>query len=141
MKSITMTQTFNAPQQEIFDYLSEHNNLGPILNANISRIKDADGSNPNGLGSVRSIKIGFELLQETIVTFDSPNLIEYKITNNAPVKYHLGRLEFSTPEQGKTFLSYTIDMESKIGFADGFITFILETIIKRGLKNLAAKYN
>lgn len=140
MKTIQMTQTFNAPQQEIFNYLGNHENLGDILNASIKRIKDADGSNPNGLGSVRSIKIGIEILQETVVTFDEPNLIEYKITSNAPVKYHLGRLEFSTPSPGKTFLNYTIDMESKFSFADGFITFILQTIISRGLKNLAAKY-
>lgn len=141
MKNIQMTQVFNAPQHEIFDYLSDHNNLGPILNANIVRIKDANGDNPNGLGSVRSIKIGVEILQETVVTFDDPNVIEYKITSNAPVRYHLGRLEFTTPEKGKTFLNYTIEMESKFAFADGFITFILKSIIQRGLKNLATKYN
>lgn len=141
MNTIQMTQTFNAPQQEIFDYLSDHENLSDILNANITRIKDADGNNPNGVGSVRSIKIGIEILQETVITFDSPNLIEYKITSNAPIRYHLGRLEFSTPEQGKTLLNYTIEMESKIGFIDGFVGFILQTIIGNGLKKLAAKYN
>ena len=140
MKSIQMTQQFNAPQQVIFDFLSEHNNLGPILGADIKRIKDADGSNPNGLGSVRSIKMGIEILQETVVTFDAPNVIEYKITSNAPIKYHLGRLEFTTPENGKTFLNYTIEMESKFSFLDGIITLFLESTIKRGLKNLAAKY-
>ncbi len=141
MQHISMTQAFNAPQKEIFAYLSDHNNLSSIMNANITRIKNADGDNPNGLGSVRSIKIGIELLQETVVTFNEPNLIEYKITSNAPVNYHLGRLEFSSTEKGKTVLNYTIDMESKFGFADGILTFILKTIISRGLKNLAAKYN
>ncbi len=140
MKTIRMTQLFNAPQQEIFDYLSVHENLGEILSANISRIKDAEGSNPNGVGSVRSIKMGIEILQETVVAFDSPNIIEYTITSKAPVRHHLGRLEFSTPEKGKTLLEYTIEMESKIGFADGLIGYVLETIISRGLKKLAAKY-
>lgn len=140
MKSIQMTQQFNAPQQVIFDFLSEHNNLGPILGADIKRIKDADGSNPNGLGSVRSIKLGIEVLQETVVTFDAPNVIEYKITSNAPIKYHLGRLEFTTPEAGKTFLNYTIEMESKFSFLDGILMLFLETTIKRGLKKLAEKY-
>lgn len=140
MKSISITQTFNAPQQEIFDYLSDHNNLGSILNAQIIRIKDAEGNNPNGVGSIRSIKIGIEILQETVITFDAPNLIEYKISSNAPINYHLGRLEFSTPTKGQTLLNYTIDMESKFTFADGIITFILQTIIQNGLKKLAKKY-
>ena len=140
MQTIQIIQEFNAPQQEIFDYLSDHNNFGSLLNANITRIKDAGGVNPNGLGSVRSIKLGVELLQETIVTFDSPNLIEYKITNDVPVKFHLGTLEFSSLEKNKTLLNYTIQMESKFGFADSFILFLIKTSIKNGLKKLAAKY-
>lgn len=140
MQTIHITQEFNAPQQEIFDYLSDHNNFGSLLNANITRIKDADGDNPNGLGSVRSIKLGVELLQETIVTFDEPNLIEYKITNNVPINYHLGTLEFSSPAKNKTLLNYSIQMESKLGFIDGAILFLIKTSIVNGLKNLAKKY-
>ena len=141
MKTIQMMQEFNAPQQEIFDNLSDHNNFGVLLNANITRIKDAEGKNPNGLGSVRSIKMGVELLQETIITFDSPNLIEYKITNDVPVKFHLGTLEFSSPEKNKTLLKYTIQMESKFGFMDPLILFLIKSSIKNGLKKLALKYN
>ena len=140
MKSVHITQEFNAPQQEIFDYLSDHNNFGSLLNANITRIKDADGDNPNGLGSVRSIKMGVELLQETIVTFDAPNLIEYKITNNVPVNYHLGSLEFSSPAKNKTVLEYTIQMETKFGIIDALLLFIIQTSIQKGLKKLAEKY-
>ena len=135
MQTVHITQEFNAPQQVIFDYLSDHNNFGSLLNANITRIKDAAGENPNGLGSVRSIKLGIEILQETIVTFDSPNLIEYKITNNVPVKYHLGTLEFTALSKDKTLLNYTIQMESKFGFLDSAILFIIQTSIKNGLKN------
>lgn len=140
MASVHMTQEFNAPQQEIFDYLSDHHNFGSLLNANITRIQDAPGDNPNGLGSVRSIKLGIELLQETIVRFESPNVIEYKISNNVPVKYHLGRLEFSAPEPNRTVLNYTIDLETRFGFLDPLLLFGIETTIKRGLKKLAERY-
>ena len=140
MNTIQMSQSFNAPRQEIFNYLSDHENLGSILSANIKRIKNSDGNNPNGVGSVRSIRMGIEILQETVVTFDEPNLIEYKITSNVPINYHLGRLAFSSPEPGKTMLNYTITMESKLSFADGILGFILKTVISSGLKKLAAKY-
>lgn len=140
MQHISITQEFNAPQKEIFAYLSDHENLGSILNASIKRIKNAAGDNPNGLGSVRSIKVGIELLQETVVTFEEPDLIEYKISNNVPVNYHLGRLEFSSPQKGKTVLHYTIDLESKIGFIDPLLKLFLEKTIQNGLKKLASKY-
>ena len=140
MRTIQMTQTFNAPQREIFDVLSNHHNMGNVLNANIERIRDADGLDPNGLGSVRSIKIGIEILQETVTVFEAPNLIEYTITSNAPVNYHLGKMEFSTPEKGKTLLTHTIEMETKFPFADSTLLFVLKTIISSGLKRLAAKY-
>ena len=140
MQHISITQTFNAPQKEIFDYLSDHNNLSSILGAQIKRIKDADGANPNGMGSVRSIGMGIELLQETVTVFEAPNLIEYQISSNAPINYHLGRLEFSSPAAGKTVLNYTIDIESKLGLLDPVVKFLLETTIKNGLKKLAAKY-
>ncbi len=140
MQTIQMTQEFNAPQQVIFDYLSDHNNLSSVLNANITRIKDADGDNPNGLGSVRSIKLGIEILQETVVTFDAPNLIEYTISSNAPINYHLGRLAFSSPTKNKTRLVYTIQLESKFAIIDPVVSFLLQTTINNGLKKLAAKY-
>lgn len=141
MQHISITQAFNAPQNEIFDFLSNHNNMGSILGAGIKRIKDAEGKNPNGIGSVRSIGLGIELLQETVTSFEAPNLIEYQISSKAPINYHLGRLKFSSPSAGKTVLNYTIDLESKIGFIDPVVKFLLENTIKNGLKKLASKYN
>lgn len=140
MQTLVVRQEFNAPQQEIFDYLSNHNNLSSVLNANIKRIKDADGNNPNGVGSVRSIKLGIEILQETVVVFDAPNLIEYKISSNAPINYHLGTLAFSSPSKNKTLLVYTIQLESKFAIIDPILVLGLRLTIQNGLKKLATKY-
>lgn len=139
MQYIDIIQKFNAPQQEIFDFLSNHNNLKSIFMIDVKRIKDAEGDNKNGLGSVRSLGIGVGLIEETVTVFEEPNLIEYKISNNIPVKYHLGRMEFST-ENNQTVLHYTIDLESKIAFADPILKFVLETSIRNGLSKLASKY-
>ena len=136
---IDITQKFNAPQQEIFDYLSNHNNLKSLFLIDVRRIKDASGNNKNGVGSVRSLGIGISFLEEIVTVFDEPDLIEYKISNNVPVNYHLGRLKFST-EGEQTVLHYTIELESKFAFADPILKFILETSIRSGLKKLASKY-
>lgn len=122
MQTVTMSQEFNAPVEEIFNYLSDHENFGILLKANIKRIKDAPGDNVNGLGSVRSIGVGpLTILEETIVTFEPNTLLEYQITNNVPVNYHKGRLEFTALGKNKCSLFYTVDMESKFPFLDGLI--------------------
>lgn len=140
MQSIYMSQIFNAPQEEIFEFLSNHNNLGKLLHANITRIKDAEEDNLNGIGSVRSIRMGIEILQETVTDFEAPDYIVYEITSKAPINFHQGRLEFTTLEEGKTQLIYTIDLETKFPFIDNGILFVLKTIISHGLKNLAERY-
>lgn len=140
MQKIIIEQTFNAPQETIFDELSNHETFGKIVNAKIVRLKVADGKYPNGVGSVRSIQLGVELLQETVTKFEKPNLIEYKITSKTPLSYHLGRLVFTTPASGKTQLLYTIEMESKFIIIEKMLSFILDKIIANGLKKFAKKY-
>lgn len=141
MQTVSMTQEFNAPVEEIFNYLSDHENFGALLKANIKRIKDAPGDNLNGLGSVRSIGLGtFTLLEEKIVTFEPYSLIEYQICNNVPVNYHKGRLEFTVLSAGSCSLYYTIDMETKFSFADGLILNFIKSTIVSGLSKLAKKY-
>lgn len=140
MPKIIIEQSFNAPQETVFKELSNHENFGKIVNAKIVRIKDATGNDPNGVGSVRSIQLGIELLQETVTKYESPNLIEYKITSKTPMSHHLGRLQFSTPTKGTTHLLYTIEMESKLPAVATVTAFVLNLIIKNGLKRFAAKY-
>jgi hypothetical protein len=139
MQHISISQDFNAPIDRVFNHLANHKNLSSILGANIKRIKDAPEGNPNGKGSIRSIGMGIELLQEEVVAFEAPNLIEYTICSNAPIKYHLGRLVF-TENNGITNLNYTIDLESKFAFADPILKFALETTIKNGLKKFAKSF-
>ncbi len=141
MQTVSMTQEFNAPVEEIFNYLSDHNNFGALLKANIKRIKDSNSSDVNGLDSVRSIGIGpLTILEETIITFDKPHLIEYQISNNVPVNYHIGRLEFTKLGENKCSLHYTIDIETKFSLADGLILFAIKSTIASGLSKLAKRY-
>ena len=141
MQTVSMTQEFNAPVEEIFNYLSDHNNFGALLMANIKRIKDSPSDNVNGLDSVRSIGVAsLTILEEKIITFEPHSLIEYQICNNVPVKYHHGRLEFTKLGENKCSLYYTIDMETKFSFADGLILYAIKSTIVNGLSKLAKRY-
>ena len=47
-----MSRDFAKPPDRVFAYLSEHENLGPLFDAKIERVRDGD-TERNGVNSVR----------------------------------------------------------------------------------------
>jgi ribosome-associated toxin RatA of RatAB toxin-antitoxin module len=140
---IKITQLFNEPVDTIFSLLTDHEAFGQVINTNIKRVVDSQGENKNGLGSVRRISaFPAPAFEETVVTFESNQLMEYVISKGSPIKNHKGRMEF-TDEQGKTRLNYTIDFEPKLPFL--LLGFILKNAIEKpireGLMRLAEQYD
>jgi uncharacterized protein YndB with AHSA1/START domain len=139
---IEITQVFNAPVKEIFSLLTDHESFGEIINTNIKRIVDSHDENKNGIGSVRRATIfplpGFE---ESVITFEQDQLMEYTVSKGSPVKNHKGRIEFFN-EQGTSRVHYVIDFEPRLPFC--FLGAVLksgtEKPIKEGLAKLAEKY-
>ena len=138
---IQMNVDFNAPVEEVFAQLSDHEKMGSILGAKVKRVKDGQDS-MNGLGSVRRITpaplAGFE---ETVTNFEPNKLVEYTITKGSPLKNHLGRMVFNE-NGGKTHLHYTIQFEPKmpVPLFGLVVKTALEKIILSGLHKLAKKY-
>ncbi len=136
LQTITIEQEFNAPVTTVFETLSDHERFGKIIGVKMKRVKDGAGA-VNGLGSIRDIHIGpLPSFQETITAFEPNQMIEYRITQGSPIKNHVGKLTF-TEEAGKTYLHYTIQLESKIPFTTGIIKSALENGISKGLRKYA----
>lgn len=101
----------------VFDFFADHERFGTLFappfaakpGALIKRTRTAPaGDDPNGVGSVRSAKIGpFTLLEEVIVTYEPGRCIEYTATKG-PIRNHLGRIEFSDSADGGTRIDYRI---------------------------------
>ncbi len=135
-QEINIQQEFNAPVEEVFSTLSDHETFGKICGVKMTRIKDGEGQ-PNGLGSVRRLNIGpLPSFEETITGFVMNESIEYKITQGSPIKNHVGTLRFSDLG-GKTRLDYTILLESKIPCTTGLIKTALKNGIAKGLQGYA----
>ncbi|MDX1453805.1 MAG: SRPBCC family protein [Oleiphilaceae bacterium] len=132
-QSLRIQQQFNAPLNEVFDTLSDHERFGRIIGVKMKRVKTGDDG-ANGLGSIRTIHIGpLPSFEETITGFEPNALIEYKITKGSPIKNHVGTLRFSE-NNGVTELDYTIELESKIPLTTGLIKTALHNGIAKGLK-------
>ena len=87
---VHITHEFKSDPQTVFDKLAEHENLGPVFGANITRVSDGATSR-NGIGSVRRLKIGpLPAFEETTTSAEPNTLIEYKITKGSPLRGPLG---------------------------------------------------
>lgn len=133
---VHVTHTFASDPATVFEALSEHENLGPIFGADIQRVKDGDTSR-NGVGSVRSLKVGPMPAFEETVTKSEPNrLIEYRITKGGPLKGHLGIQKLTPTQDGGTTLDYTIEFTSGVPGLAAVVAKGLDRTISKGLPKL-----
>jgi hypothetical protein len=135
---VHVTHTFTSSTEEVFEALSEHENLGPLFGANITRLKDGD-TERNGVGSARTLRLlpllpGFV---ETTTVAERPSLIEYRITGGVvPITQHHGIQRLTPTETGGTFLDYTIAFNSPIPGVAALVGAVLTRTLTRALARL-----
>lgn len=141
-QNIKFSQSFSAPVETIFNILTDHESFGQVINARIKRVVDSQGENKNGVGSVRRINaFPAPAFEETVITFEPNQLMEYVISKGSPIKNHRGRMEFSE-EHGQTRLEYAIIFEPKLPFIllGSIIKKAIEKSLRDGLQGLARRY-
>ncbi|MET0448414.1 MAG: SRPBCC family protein [Aeromicrobium sp.] len=134
---VHVTHTFTSDPATVFEKLSEHENLGPVFGARITRVKDGDTSR-NGVGSTRSLKIGpLPAFHETTTVSEPHTLIEYAISKGSPLKGHWGRQILTPTPDGGTFLDYTIGFDLPVPGAAGLVGKVLQKGITKGIGKVA----
>ena len=134
---VHVIHTFTSDPATVFEKLSEHENLGPMFGARITRVCDGDTSR-NGPGSTRSLKIGpLPAFHETTTRAEPHSLIEYKISKGGPLKGHWGIQKLTPTEDGGTRLDYTIGFDMPIPGVAGLVGKILAVNISKGLPKIA----
>ena len=139
---VKFEQFFAAPRGAVFAYFADHVKFGRIWGGRFTRVQDGqDPLEPNGLGSVREVRAKGFVFEETIVKFEKPSLIEYRVTKGGPIKNHLGRIEFREVEGGSK-VSYTITFEPRIPLTGGLMAGLLCATwhgnVHRAVKEIAA---
>jgi len=130
---VHVSHDFAKPPERVFAYLAEHENLGPLFNAKITRVRDGD-TERNGVNSVRELRVGpLPPLQETVHEFVPGERIVYRITKGGPLKDHVGVLEFSPTPGGGTHLEYNIRIASAIPGVAPMVASGLKRDISSGL--------
>ena len=87
---VHVTHTYRSDPATVFEALSEHENLGRVMGAKVTRVRDGDASR-NGVGSTRRLKIGpLPAFEETVTAAEPNSLIEYRSARGTPLRGHWG---------------------------------------------------
>ena len=134
---VNVTHTYTSDPKTVFEALSEHENLGPVFGAKITRLRDGDASR-NGVGSSRKLNIGpLPPIVETVVVSEPNSQIEYQITKGGfPLKDHYGVQRLTPTEDGGTRLDYTIAFNTVIPGMTGPVAKQLTAALSKGLPKL-----
>jgi uncharacterized protein YndB with AHSA1/START domain len=105
---------FAKSPERIFAHLAEHENLSEFFGATITRLRDGEDGERNGVGSVRQLKIGpLPAFEETITEFVPSERIVYRITKGTPLRGHVGVMSIMPAAAGSRFV-YDIRIASQI---------------------------
>ncbi len=139
MQRVHVIQDFQQPVEELFAYLSEHENLEPLFGAKVRRLTNGTDGTRNGVGCSRELKVGpTPPFVETVVEVVPNELIRYRITKGGLLKNHEGIMRFSSTPTGSR-LDYTIDFDGKYPGLGPIVRRGLSANVKKGLNAYAAR--
>jgi len=134
---VHVTHTYTSDPATVFEKLSEHENLGPVFRARITRVRDGETSR-NGVGSTRRLVIGpLPAFEETTTAWEPHTLIEYAISRGTPLRGHWGRQILTATTDGGTHLDYTIGFDAPVPGLAAAIGRVLQAGIAANVGRLA----
>ncbi len=112
---VQIEHSFAKGPEAIFNHLAEHENLGEVFGAKVTRLRDGEDGERNGVGSVRELQIGpLPPFEETVTEFVPSERIVYRITKGSPLRGHVGVMTFAPEPGGGTRFTYDIRLASPI---------------------------
>jgi hypothetical protein len=137
MQRVHIVQDFSQPVEDVFAYLSEQENLGPLFGAKIKRLTDGSDGTRNGAGASRELRVGpLPGFVETNVEVVPNELIRYRITRGGVLKDHEGLMLF-TRHGGGSRLEYTIVFDGKAPGVGPAVKAMLTRNISAALRTFA----
>jgi uncharacterized protein YndB with AHSA1/START domain len=134
---VHVTHTYASDPATVFEKLSEHENLGPVFGAKVTRVCDGETSR-NGPGSTRALKVGpLPAFHETTTKVEPHHLIEYKISKGAPLRHHWGVQRLTPAADGGTTLDYTIGFDMLVPGMASLVGKAVAQSLRKGLPKLA----
>lgn len=133
---VHVTHTYRSDPATVFEALSEHENLGRVMGAKVTRVRDGDASR-NGVGSTRRLRIApFLAFEETVTAAEPYSLIEYTISKGTPMRGHWGVQRLTPTADGGTELDYRIGFDAPAPGMAAVVGKVITLQLNRGLGKL-----
>jgi len=133
--TVVVDRTFTLPPARVFAYLAEHEHLGPLFAAKVTRLRDGTDGTRNGVGSARSLRIGpLPAFVETNTEVVPDELIRYRITKGSPLRDHEGVMRFAPTPSGGTHFHYEVRFGAVVPGLDKVVAASLRRSIAKGLE-------
>ena len=133
---IDVVQEFRKPVEEMYAFLSNHNNLTKVFGIPVKRVRDGMGD-VNGVGSVRSMGFAPLAVEETVVGVVANQSIDYEISRGGgPLTNHHGRLAFTKTATGSR-VQWTITFDSPLPLVGPIVRQVLKQGLTMGLRKIA----
>lgn len=132
---IEIREEIPAERDRVFALFADHGRFGRMLGVPVKRVRDSDGDDPNGVGSVRRIGIAGPLaFEETIMRFEPDEAIDYAVTSRTLIRNHQGSIRFADSGNGSTHIHYSIQFDEVVPLTGRVIRAALETGIHKGIR-------
>lgn len=135
MASFTLRASIAAPIDVVFDVLSDHRGQADMTALRSSTLEREGDPAPNGVGSIRSLRVLGPPIREQVTAFDRPRLFAYKMLSGAPVRSHTATVELAS--QGpRTQLTWQVDSVPSIPVPDAVWSVVVKVVINQLLRGV-----
>ena len=133
MRRVSTRRFVGAPVDEVFDWIADGTNWATITGMLYSRVRPADGAEPNGVGSIRDFASLGSKVSEIITEFDRPRYMGYQALSSIPKIEHDGGSIAFHEVPGGTDVVWTTAFRLTVPVVGDLLTRIYAPLIKLGM--------
>ena len=127
MTVVVVNSLINAPRAAVYAAFTDREGTGKHLPIQV-KLKTEGTTERQGVGAVHTLGMGPLVVSERITELVPNEKIVYELVSGAPVKSHVGTIEFSDADGG-TNVSYRIDSVPLVPAPDAAVSVAPKQII------------
>lgn len=133
MQSLEVVHDSPLPPSRVYAVLSEHERLGSLLGATVTRVRDGRTSR-DGAGSARSVRVWpLPAFEEEVVATEPDASIDYRISRGSPLRGHRGRVALAPLGTGCR-VTWTVSFDTAVPLLGPLIRLGLRDRLAAGLR-------
>ncbi len=145
---IDVKQVVDAPQQVLWDRVSNHDGTGEWVKRWVKRVKvhTPGTEDRNGVGAIRGLKLtGWPEIMERVVLFEPPHKFKYSVISGLPmVTEQLGEVSVAWIDDDRSEVAWKVNMEfnpwNPLSVSAPAMAKLLKWVFQGGLEQLAREY-